>query len=922
MILHPKVVELVRERGWRGLNEIQVEASEYIAKGYNVLIVAPTGYGKTEAAVLPIMSRILYEGAKPIAVVYVTPLRALINDITRRLREWGDRLGIVVARRHSDISKAEKKLRMKRVPHIIVITPEGLEIELDWAHKFRRFYRNVRWVVIDEVHDLVGTKRGAQLALLISRLRAFTGRDLQIVMLSATVGNPPAIARYFVGSSKRPLKIITSSARKPMEVTLRLVDEDWESMAKAVAELMEPPTIVFVNSRYFGERLREELERLGIRNVMVHHSSVSKELREESERLLKEGRVAGVIATKTLELGIDVGYVKKVVVMGSPAQVQTFLQRIGRSGHTMGEAMRGAVIVWHPVQLLEALALLHLAEQGVLEEPDTGYAPLDVVARMLVGSLLKSEPVRLEELYEIVRGSGPYSSMSREEFSRLVELLRRGRLLEVADGRVRAGPRFYTIWRFEHERRWGGHGFTEFFTFISSLPEFVVRTSDGREVGKLDAHYVFRYLRSDDVIRLAGRSWRVVRIDDRLYTVEVEEGGEGGEVPLWRGDTARRSGIVAKEMARLLEEVCRGALRVPFAEVLKAVADRYLSEVGAHPSASVVIRERVNGYTVYTLLADERVVEALGLMLLYRLSSEEGLGVEVKTSHVGLAVKTGHPDPLSMLLSLSRVELEELALESVKRSPYFRMKLRELAPSFGVRDDDEDLAVEALRQLQHEYYDFVGALRLLEGIRSGEIRVVDAGERSSPLPFAEYILRLPPQRPWVHDVYKLIASYITDDAFTVNELSEMLALPARYIENKLKEMRKGRYRATYFIDVDSFEKRWVLAGSLPSIAKRFEYSDSFSFEETGEALKVMVRRSSDDPYQVRYVRAAMRSVEVVAREIAAGTDLVYEIRVEPAYRSGVANLSFGYYNVPSEAVPYILMNAIACIQRARTGLLT
>ena len=920
MVLHPKVIELVQERGWSGLNEIQVEASKYIAEGYNVLIVAPTGYGKTEAAILPVMSRILYENAKPIAVVYVTPLRALINDITRRLREWGDRLGIVVARRHSDISKSEKKLRLRKTPHILVITPEGLEIELDWAHKFRRFYKNVRWVIIDEVHDLIGTKRGAQLALLISRLRKFTGRDLQIIMLSATVGDPLEVSRYFIGCSKRPLKIVTSYSKKPMEIAIHFVEEDWSKIAVKVAELLEPPTIIFVNSRYAGERLREELERLGIRNVMVHHSSVSKELREETERLLKEGRLVGVIATKTLELGIDIGYVRKVIVVGSPIQVQTLLQRVGRSGHSMREPMRGAIIVWHPVQLLEAMSLVRLAERGVLEIPNTRCAPKDVVARMIVGYLLKaSSPVKIDELYEIVRGTYAYRHMTYEEFLKLVKYLAKNRLVEMSGEGLRIGPRFYTTWRFEHDKYRGTRGFTEFFTFISSLPEFVVKTREGCEVGKLDSHYVFRYLRVDDVVRLAGRAWKVVRIDDHMYTIEVEPAAtSSGEVPLWRGETAKRSGVAAREMAELLRASLNSGNRSDvLLSVIRSIAEKYIAEIGVLPSTNTVIKERVGSYVIYTFFSDEKALDALAQLMLYILSSKEGLDVEIRVSHVGIAVKSRMSSPLEELVELSEDEWQRLTVEALKRSPYFRIKTSELSPSFGARDDEEELVEEVVVQLKQEHYDFDAALKILKDIKNGKIEIINAGERREPLPLAEYLMRLPPQRPWIHDVFKILYTYLTDDAFTVDELSELLSLPARYLENKLKEMRKNKYRATYFIDIDTFEKRWTLAESLPMVAERVEFAESFRIYETGEVYKVMIRRSNDDSYKTQYIRASMADIEKIARELGSFGDLLYELRIEPAYGFKYENQSFGYYYVPAEAVKYMILNAIACIQRLR-----
>ena len=178
--LQPQVVELVMRKGWESFTEIQELAFPEILKGKNTLLIAPTGYGKTEAALIPVLDMVLREKVKPVAILYITPLRALINDLVLRIRWWTRHLGLHVARKHGDVPQSEKARRLRTVPHIMVLTPEGLEIDLDWASRFRGNYRNVRWVIVDEVHELASSKRGIQLAVLLERLKKFIGYDSSV----------------------------------------------------------------------------------------------------------------------------------------------------------------------------------------------------------------------------------------------------------------------------------------------------------------------------------------------------------------------------------------------------------------------------------------------------------------------------------------------------------------------------------------------------------------------------------------------------------------------------------------------------------------------------------------------------------------------------------------------------------------------
>ncbi|MBP1357376.1 MAG: DEAD/DEAH box helicase, partial [Sulfolobus sp.] len=279
MEIDQRILTLIEKRGWKSLNEIQQKSYVPILQQKNVLIIAPTGYGKTEAAILPILNMMLETNPEPVSVLYITPLKALINDLTYRIKWWASYLGFQVSRKHGEVPQKEKNMRLKNVPHILITTPEGLEIDLDWASKFREYYRNIKWVIVDEIHELISSKRGAQLSVLLERLKEYTGYDFQRIGISATISNEEEVLRFLSGSSSRESEIIKISSLK--DFILRVIklkqtnDSDlWTESAKIIKNEIKPPTLIFTDSRFTTERLHEEMEKLIKEGIYVHHSSV------------------------------------------------------------------------------------------------------------------------------------------------------------------------------------------------------------------------------------------------------------------------------------------------------------------------------------------------------------------------------------------------------------------------------------------------------------------------------------------------------------------------------------------------------------------------------------------------------------------------------------------------------------------------
>lgn len=938
-LLHPSVRKLIVERGWSELTLPQIKGIPSILKGYNTLIIAPTGYGKTEAAMIPVFSMMLEEGAEPIAVLYITPLRALINDLTVRIKWWADRLGFIVARKHGDVPQSERARRLRRVPHILIITPESLEIDLDWASRFREHYVNVKWVIIDEVHELVGTKRGVQLSVLLERLRDFTGRDFQVIGLSATIGKPEEVANLIFGSSKRKRSIIEVKGIKDFEVRIDYVEyvsnkDLWDNAVKTILKHVDPPSLVFVNSRFTAERLHEAIEKMGIKEVAVHHSSVSREVRHEAEELLRKGVLKTVICTKTLELGIDIGSVKTVIQFRPPGSVTSLIQRIGRSGHRIGDKSIGTIICVDEVDVLEALATARLLMKRILEPSKTLVKPLDVAARELMGMCLQFGEVSLKKAYKIISSAYPFRNLMFDEFMELVKYLEEMKVVEVNGDKVKLGPVFYKIWRFDESiRRWWMRSFAEFFSFVGERRAFTVKKDD-QVIGDIDAVYVYKYLRVGDVFRLAGRTWRVLSIDENLMRIDVAETDvHESEVPLWKGEGVKRDNIIAYESSSILEETwAKGSVDIPVnIWVPSKVLAKLYSLVNVYrklgipiPTSRRMIVERLGDEVFFTIFLGERTSNTIAHMLMYLVSSKQTLQVSIRSVFYGFSIRTSRVDALKLLEELKDTNIDSMIYKAVKRSPLYAAMLRELQLSFGKIgkvDEDEDrlLSNEALRQTIQYYFDIEGAKKFINALANGEIEIVDLGAPKVLTPLAGYLRRIPEIRPWVPDISSVIIRNLEGMAFTVDELSEITGLPAKTIEHKLKELRKpGNIdRVFQFIDVELGEWRWALVRDAKLIIDNEMFSESFTPTDPNEAFLLQIKPASGESYIPVYFtpKEILENIDRFKKKIP--VDEAYEIKVTSLSSSLLQSLSPKYYYVSRDMIPYIALNGTTFLQKLK-----
>lgn len=870
----------------------QIVASEAIINGYNVVISAPTGSGKTEAAVIPVLAKMLEERVEPVALLYITPLRALINDLTRRLKRIFEPHNFIVARKHGDISAKERKERLKRVPHVLITTPESLEIDLDMSPTIRSYLKNVRWVVIDELHEIATAKRGLQLAILLERLRRISG-DFQVISLSATIPDPLGMLKPFLGSSKRKIRAVIGGRKKYSIKVIR--DQDLKTaLRKVISQYKGEKVIIFVNSRSLAERIHSYLSDLS--RVAVHHSSISGRNKEEIEHKLKEGGIDVVVATKTLELGVDVGNVDRIIHVGPPTSVTSLLQRAGRAGHTIGKVSEAIIVTDNDLDYILSLAVKSLAEKGILEPPPRLPCFLDVVAREAIGCALSKEGISVNEFRSIINSIPPCTDINVKE---VIELLEDKGIIKVADGKLSIGGYFYKLW----SKEGAGGDIRKFFSLIPNNDEkFIVKVGD-KEIGSLDTAYVMKYLRPWDRIKIGGKAWDIVNIDVIHRVVNVRPAKGEGEIPSWRGALLSYSNLITEHLFACLCDcdACQACSDHSFNSVRTAnnVDPRIFCI-----NENQLLLEKYEDMTILYGPQGHKFFELLGYVLSY-IALSGGMGtVKLRVSPVGIAVEA-FEEILKTMKSLS-LEPSAIIEEAVKISPQFQMKLRELLPTFATLK--HPLVVrEAIRQVLWEFDDGVGNVEKVKMFLRGEI-LVKPTYLSGLSSIAKFVVNAPLLRPWYGGSWHVIAEALRGMALTVAEISEITGLPEKYVERKLKAMRRfrGNLRVVYFYDTFDGQQRWALADELPELASDL-FKDCFSVTSKAPYV-VTVYTDRYDSGKSILVRLNDNSINRLVDEV--DSSEIFKLKVSTVY----GDRSLVYYNVPKKLLPLLIRNAVAYLE--------
>jgi ATP-dependent helicase Lhr and Lhr-like helicase len=785
-----------------------------IAAGRDTLIAAPTGSGKTLAAFLwclddLVKRRLGGEARSGTSVLYVSPLKALSNDVSKNLaeplREIGEAASkeglslpeIKVAVRTGDTDTKARAKMAKAPPDVLVTTPESLFILLT-SKSGRAALSTVRAVIVDEIHAVADDKRGAHLSLSLERLDEIAGRP-QRIGLSATQKPIELIGRLLVGSGRPSPSIVDAGFARNLDLAIEVPNDELGAVAShemmeevydRIAELSRAhkSTLVFVNTRRLVERVSHALgERLGEDRVAAHHGSLSRQTREKAEKRLKAGELSCVVATASLELGIDVGAVDLVVQIGSPRNVATFLQRVGRSGHSLGATPKGRLFSMTRDQLVECAALVRAVRAGVLDAIEVPEAPLDVLAQQIV-AIAAAEEVSEERLFDLVRRAWPYQGLARDRFDQVIEMLSEG--IAPAKGRARAYLHRDRVHGVLRARR--GASLTA-MTSGGAIPDNadyqVLADPEGSFVGTVDEDFAIESM-AGDIFLLGNTSWRIRRVEAGRVRVEDAKGAPP-TVPFWRGEAPARTRELSEQVSLLREEVearllagepdraiaehvaSTASVPLPGAEQLVTYLAASRAVLGALPTSRRVVAERFFDESggmqliIHSPLGG-RINKAWGLALRKRFCTQFDFELQAAATDDAIIISLGpvHSFPLAEVFEfLSAKTATEVLTQAVLQSPIFTARWRWAAqrslavprhngkkrvppPIMRMRTDDllagvfpmaaacqdnvqgpivvpdHPLVQEAMRDSMEEALDLRGFLGFLEDLTAGRVEHV------------------------------------------------------------------------------------------------------------------------------------------------------------------------------------------------------
>ncbi|MGJ8670517.1 MAG: DEAD/DEAH box helicase, partial [Oceanococcus sp.] len=808
----------------------QLGAWPHIQQGLDTLVAAPTGSGKTLAAFLAVIDALVTEageGALPLEtrVLYVSPLKALSNDIRKNLQaplngiadallESGQAPTDITAMvRTGDTLQRERSQMRRKPPHILVTTPESLFILLG-SESGRAMLSTVRSVIVDEIHALVGNKRGAHLSLSLARLQALVGQPLQRIGLSATQKPVARVAEFLTGGE--PCKIVDDGHVRPRDLALEvpgspltavMAGEVWAEVYERLAALAleHSTTLVFVNTRRMAERLTRHLaERLGEVAVAAHHGSLSKEHRLDAEQRLKAGELKVLVATASLELGIDIGDVDLVCQIGSPRGINAFLQRVGRSGHAVGATPKGRLFPSTLDEAVECAALLVAVEQGQLDALGAVNPALDVLSQQLVAEVANRDWPQ-DELLQLVRQAWPYRSLTDKQYLDVVRMLAEG----YTSRRGRRGA--YIHWDQVNGILRGRRGarlvaLTNAGVIPDQFDYDVVLMPDGFRVGTLNEDFAFETL-AGDIFQLGNQSYRVLKTESSRVLVE-DARGQPPTMPFWVGEAPGRSDELSLAVSQFrlglskqLEQGRQPALdflvsQYPLsAEVAVQLVD-YLgageAALGAMPSQETVVLERFFDETgdmhlVVHSTYGSRINKAWGLALRKRFCRKFNFELQAAALEDSIVLSLGvtHSFPLVEIVDYLKADsvrgvLEQALLDAPMFPTHWRWNAstalairrhlgnRKTPPAWQ-RNDAEDLmavvfpdqiacaenlsgkreipdhplVTQTMEDCLFGLMDLPGLEQVLSRLHKGEIKVVCA-DLTAPSPLAQEILNARP----------------------------------------------------------------------------------------------------------------------------------------------------------------------------------
>jgi len=521
--------------GWRELNSIQKKAIPSVLNHENTLILAPTASGKTEAALIPIFSEILDNNLESCSVLYVSPLKALINDMHNRVEKWGNHFDLTVTKWHGDVTRDKKDKFTKNPTDFLLTTPESLEVILmnRSSGVKERVFKNIKFILIDEIHYFAASDRGVQLNSLLNRISQYAP-NASIIGLSATVGNPKLISQWV--SLDKPAKIIQDNEGRKLQY--KVFDLPHYALSKVLKRYVDRKVLIFANSRKVAETTYLKLKKdIKMRNIFIHHGSINKDIREENEDRFKEVKYGFMVATTTLELGIDIGDIDIVVQLTSPNEVSSFSQRIGRSGRR--SKVQRTILLSQGFNLLVSLAEVMLYHESEVEKISVSKKSIDILFHQILSCVYEKGNVNYKSLYDELNKCYAFSGISFKEYVTLLKEMKERDMLNIRNNNLTLGYQF--------EKDFGQCNYKNFFSVFA--PRFEYSVFEGNnEVGTLDIIYAVD-LGDGDQFNLAGKLWQVMSINHERYKVQVIETELNKEkIPSWNSGGVPLSPLIANKI--------------------------------------------------------------------------------------------------------------------------------------------------------------------------------------------------------------------------------------------------------------------------------------------------------------------------------------------------------------------------------------
>jgi ATP-dependent Lhr-like helicase len=759
-----------------------------ILEGKNILLISPTATGKTETAFLPVLSMLLQQPKTPgIKVLYITPLRALNRDLLERLQWWCNNLDIKLAVRHGDTEQKERTRQSQAPPDILIITPETLQAILS-GRLLRQHLQSLEWIIIDEAHELADSKRGSQLSLALERIRILINKEFQTIGLSATVGNPQKVAAFLAGN-QRPVEIIRVTVSKmvnleaiypkPTQEDIQLAGRifthpEVAARLRIIRTYMEKrkSTLLFTNTRSVSEVLASRFKVWDLDfPISIHHGSLAKTSRLAAENGLKRGDLKGLIATSSLELGIDIGHIDFVIQYMSPRQVSRLIQRVGRAGHTYGNRSEGLIIGMDSDDTLEAMVIARRALQEQLEELTIPDKPYDVLTHQIAGLLLKNRRLSFQEILEFAKNAMPFENLTLSDVEKILKYMheRFPRLAWVlAEEQVVLKP--------QHSKAL----FEYYFDNLSMIPEekqfLVIDQTNETSIGVLDEAFMAEYGKPGTKFVIRGSPWQIIHAnEDKVYVHPVDD--PTGSIPSWVGEEIPVPYEIAQELAEI-----RGFAQKQYQQgatpqqISQALSQRYpaspetihhaLSETIEQlqsnlpvPSPECIVMEEWGEFIIIHSNFGSLINRALAQLLGQVLSDKLGRAIVVQHDPYRIFVQTMGAMTAERLIevigetkNLPPQTIRNTLTVSTVKTGLFKRRIIQAAHRFGALKRWADFSnislqklitsfegtpiyEEGLKEVFSNDLDAEGLVRVLGQLRNDEIKLqaVETGGNATPV---------------------------------------------------------------------------------------------------------------------------------------------------------------------------------------------